>query len=575
MKTRISMLSNLFSVLLDLYLIGSIPDCCFSFLQYMNTLNYLSSASFYLVPLELSPDLQKMLSANESFRPTAMDFTVSLFTRQCPSFRGVNNRPKQIDVYEKTESWRDVKCSLMFLERDKMQKSEFLKALSDMWKDFDTRVLRYKLVKQAILPRVHGLALKTTVAAVIVNALLCFGDLVSTLDKHAILDILQTIQHCTAVHRSPPTLMCTLGVANSILKQHGVEFVTKHVLPLLSSHTSSHCSAIECSAVCQVDALCERCPQDDRREKRSYSNRFWNSRGEVIIFSQWDSSSSLKQNKWYCCTSRKSSASWDEDWGPVSKGFASAHRALASNSSPTPSISANQPVQSTFLHSESPMTSAVSRKQTAVSCLPVDIEWPPPTSSTAIPHLAIGNKQLDAGATSTSSLNDIDPFADWPPRPSGTSSGPGASNNGTTGPQPNSYSSNMITNTPNIMNLQNKGNTSWAFNNQSSFDPLKPPQGTSAVSSGSLNSGSNPQNSIGFLKQNQNTSTLGSYNNTKSTDLASIFGSSKNEQTAPKLSPPPSTAVGRGRGRGRGGTSNLRSSQAKRQAEQPSLLDLL
>uniref|UniRef100_A0A6N2M456 Uncharacterized protein n=1 Tax=Salix viminalis TaxID=40686 RepID=A0A6N2M456_SALVM len=245
---------------------------------------------------------------------------------------------------------------------------------------------------------------------------------------------------------------------------------------------------------------------DDRREKRSYSNRFWNSRGEVIIFSQWDSASSLEQNKRYCCTSSK------EYWGPVSKGSAAAHRALASNSSPTPSISANQPVQSTFLQSESPMTSAVSSKQTAVSCLPVDIEWPPPTSS-------------------TSSLNDIDPFADWPPRPSGTSTGSRASNNGTTGPQPNSYSSNMIANTPNIMNLQNNGDISWAFNNQSSYDPLKPTQGASAVNSGSLNSGPNPKNSIRFLKQNQNTSTLGSYNNTKSTDLASIFGSSKRDCT--------------------------------------------
>ncbi|KAJ6383793.1 hypothetical protein OIU78_027149 [Salix suchowensis] len=118
-------------------------------------------------------------------------------------------------------------------------------------------------------------------------------------------------------------------------------------------------------------------------------------------------------------SSAKSSASWDEDWGPVSKGSAAAHRALASNSSPTPSISANQLVQSTFLQLESLMTSAVSNKQTTISCLPVDIEWPPPTSS-------------------TSSLNDIDPFVDWPPRPSGTSSGSRASNNGTTGPQPNS-----------------------------------------------------------------------------------------------------------------------------------------
>ncbi|WMV55230.1 hypothetical protein MTR67_048615 [Solanum verrucosum] len=89
------------------------------------------------------------------------------------------------------------------------------------------------LVKQAIMPRVHGLALKTTVAAVRVNALLCLGDMVHTLDKPAVLEILQTIQCCTAVDRSAPTLMCTLGVANSILKKNGIEFVAEHVLPLL------------------------------------------------------------------------------------------------------------------------------------------------------------------------------------------------------------------------------------------------------------------------------------------------------------------------------------------------------
>lgn len=36
-------------------------------------------------------------------------------------------------------------CSGYFQERDNMQKTEFLKALSDMWKDFDPRVLRYKV----------------------------------------------------------------------------------------------------------------------------------------------------------------------------------------------------------------------------------------------------------------------------------------------------------------------------------------------------------------------------------------------------------------------------------------------
>ncbi|KAH8490042.1 hypothetical protein Peur_065584 [Populus x canadensis] len=640
-------------------------DCHNNVKMYMNTLNYLSSAAFSSIPPELVPDLQKMLSANESFRPTAMDFTGSPFFRNDTRLRAL----RFLDH---------------MLERDNMQKSEFLKALSDMWKDFDTRVLRYKvlpplcaelrnmvmqpmilpmvltiaesqdkidfelstlpalipvlstaagetllllvkhaelvinktsqdnlishvlpllvrayddtdpriqeevlrkssflakqldvqLVKQAILPRVHGLALKTTVAAVRVNALLCFGDLVSILDKHAILDILQTIQRCTAVDRTPPTLMCTLGVANSILKQHGVEFVTEHVLPLLTPLLTAQQLNVQQFAKYMLfvkDIL--RMIEEKRGVTVTDSGI---PEVKSSSFPNGIQPQASSKTSGTVAPAAKGSTSWDEDWGPVSKGSATAHRALASNSSPTPSISANQPVQLTFLQSESPMTSAVSSRQTAVSCPPIDIEWPPRPSST-VTQLDIGNKQMDAGATSTSSFNEIDPFADWPPRPSGTSSGSGASNNGTTGLQPNSYSSNLITNTPDIMNFQNKGNISWALNNQSSLDPLKPNQGTSAVNSGSLNSGPNPQSSIGFLKQNQNTSTLGSYNHTKPTDLGSIFGSSKNEQTAIKLAPPPSGAVGRGRGRGRGrgGTSTLRSSHAKPQSEQPPLLDLL
>jgi hypothetical protein len=41
----------------------------------MNTLTYLSSDAFSSIPSDLVPDLQRMLSSNESFRPTAMDFT--------------------------------------------------------------------------------------------------------------------------------------------------------------------------------------------------------------------------------------------------------------------------------------------------------------------------------------------------------------------------------------------------------------------------------------------------------------------------------------------------------------------
>lgn len=52
-----------------------------------------------------------------------------------------------------------------------------------------------------------------------VNALRCLGDLVPSLDKEGILGILETVQRCTAVDHSAPTLMCTLGVANAIYKQ--------------------------------------------------------------------------------------------------------------------------------------------------------------------------------------------------------------------------------------------------------------------------------------------------------------------------------------------------------------------
>lgn len=41
----------------------------------MNTLAYLSNEAFSSIPPELIHDLQRMLSANESIRPSALDFT--------------------------------------------------------------------------------------------------------------------------------------------------------------------------------------------------------------------------------------------------------------------------------------------------------------------------------------------------------------------------------------------------------------------------------------------------------------------------------------------------------------------
>ncbi|CAI5490999.1 unnamed protein product, partial [Closterium sp. Naga37s-1] len=93
--------------------------------------------------------------------------------------------------------------------------------------------LDFEIVRTVIMPRVHMLALRTSVAAVRVQALICLGDLIPNLDKAAVMDILQTCVRCAAVDRSPPTLMCIVGIADIIQRQYGIEFAAEHILPLL------------------------------------------------------------------------------------------------------------------------------------------------------------------------------------------------------------------------------------------------------------------------------------------------------------------------------------------------------
>ncbi|XP_065852087.1 SCY1-like protein 2 B [Euphorbia lathyris] len=633
-------------------------DCQNNVKMYMNTLNYLSSEAFSSIPPELVPDLQRMISGNESFRPTAMDFTGSPFFRNDTRLRAL----RFLDH---------------MLERDNMQKSEFLKALSDMWKEFDSRVLRYKvlpplcaelrnmvmqpmilpmvltiaesqdridfelstlpalipvlstaagetllllvkhaeliihktsrenlishilplvvraydendpriqeealkksislakqldvqLVKQAILPRVHGLALKTTIAAVRVNALLCLSELVHALDKHAVLEILHTIQRCTAVDRSAPTLICTLGVANSIFKQYGVEFVAEHVLPLLMPLLTAQQLNVQHFAkymlfVKDILRMIE--------EKRGVA--VTNSGIPEVKPSSFPNglpSQPPSKASGTVAPATNSSPSWDEDWGTVSKGPPARKQPSTSKPQSTQNKGSSQPIQPTALPSESSSISAVSGQQTAKACSPVDIEWPPRSSSGPIPQLADVDKQPNTGASCSPSFDEIDPFANWPPRSSG-------STNGNIGSLVPNVSSSSNTSTPTGLNFQSSGNNSWAFNNENSFEPLKPTQGTSAMNLGSLNSSSlNGQNSFGYSKQNLGMPTSGSYNERKSTDIGSIFGSSKNEVAALKLAPPPLTAVGRGRGRGRGGTSTTRPTHSRAKSDQPPLMDLL
>ncbi|KAL4280067.1 hypothetical protein GQ457_03G029500 [Hibiscus cannabinus] len=367
------------------------------------------------------------------------------------------------------------------IQEEALRKSLFLA------KQLDTQ-----LVKDDILPHVHGLALKTTVAAVRVNALLCLADFIYTLNKHAVLDVLQTIQRCTAVDRSAPTLMCTLAVSNAILKQYGVEFTAEHVLPLLAP---------------------------------------------LLTAQQLN----IQQFSKYMHLLRMFSAKQVELWlqqKAAQLGMKTGALQPSKNKSPTDPILGDKSIQS-----EPSMISTVSSKQIPVSCPAVDIEWPPRATSGINAESGNVEKQLNSGTSLASSFDDLDPFANWPPRPS-ASNGLGSSNNGAMGPATTNYGPGCIAGTQFNMNNPDDKSNSWAFSSQNSGELLRPNLGGSTSNATILNSGG-LQNSIGFMKQNQGNSASmnSSYNNQKSLDLGSIFSGSKNEQAAPKLAPPPSTVM--------------------------------
>lgn len=637
--------------------------------MYMNALTYLSSEAFSSIPRDLVSDLQRMLSSNEASRPTAMDFTGSPFFRDDTRLRAL----RFLDH---------------MLERDNMQKTEFLKALSDMWKDFDPRVLRYKvlpplcaelrnlvmqpmilpmvltiaesqdkndfglstlpalvpvlsgaagetllllvkhadliinkashehlishvlpmlvrayddtdarmqeevlkktvslvkqldvqLVKQAILPRVHGLALKTTVAAVRVNALICLGDMVHMLDKSSVVDVLQTIQRCTAVDHSAPTLMCTLGVANSILKQYGVEFAAEHVLPLLTPLLIVQQLNVQQFAKYMhfVKDILRKI--EEKRGVTLTDNGIPEERPSPVADGHMLGQVNKKTST-AASSNMKHSASWDEDWIPTRQSSASIPS--STTKATTHQSVSSQSVQGTSGYLQSTMMSNAS-SQSSSSCPAVDLEWPPSSSALGLStQLDITGKLTESKTSSATSLDDIDPFANWPPRSGGSTSAFGSSTNGGMALSANKNGSSYGGAAPNGLSFQTGSSTSWAFNTESFTEPVRPNQVNSSLNTSSLNGGGlNTQNSLGFLKQSQGVSTYG-VSSEKRMDLGSIFASSKSEHTAPRLAPPPLNAVGRGRGRGRGNqgqssaSSASRSSHTKPQSEQPPLLDLL
>ncbi|XP_042422130.1 SCY1-like protein 2 [Zingiber officinale] len=636
-------------------------DCHNNVKMYTNSMTYLTSETFSAIPLELVVDLRRMLSMDESSRPSALEFTGSSFFRDDTRLRAL----RFLDH---------------MLERDNMQKSEFLKALSDMWKDFDSRVLRYKvlpplcselrnmviqpiilpmilkiaesqdkndfelstlpalvpvlssasgetlllliknaellihkasqedlvshllplfvrafddsdpriqeevlrrtiplsrqldmqLVKQAMVPRVHSMALKTTVAAVRVNALRCLGDLVSTLDKPAILDILQTLQRCTAVDHSAPTLMCTLGVANSIYKQYGLEFAAEHVLPLIFPLLIAQQLNVQQFAKYMLFI------KDILRKIEEKRGVTVSDSGSPEVKLSAMSANDMKTEPLSKLTeqnlSTKSRPSWDEDWGPAVKKI---------GNTSLPGKASHQPEQSVLIVQQAPIPdiplqslTASSSQHTSPTCTPVDIEWPPSNSYSGFGTKLGVNENQNPMGTSNNSFNDLDPFADWPPTSSNS-----ASSLGTVNAPYQSYgisgvgmmsSAGFSTNSSIVQLQKQNGSLISNLNNQGGLPMKSQSVGQLNRPSASLAGGQGSASGVSYFNPNSSA--------TKTSDIGSIFASVNNGQPTPRIAPPPATAIGRGRGRNQGSGRQSKASQSRPlqgPSEQPPLLDLL
>ena len=217
--------------------------------------------------------------------------------------------------------------------------------------------------------------------------------------------------------------------------------------------------------------------------------------------------------------SSSSSSSWDEDWGPKSK-----------------SRSKSTPESFPQLDVLKPAPSMPPSSQAATSYSgSVDFEWPPRSIDSQ-------SDKNSKEVTPPGGFEDVDPFADWPPRPS-------------TNPLQVNGSSGSKSTTINFFN---------------SSAPLDQPKSHPYT----LPSTNSP--SIGFIGVNGNRApSMGSSSEKK--DLGSIFSSSGNDQSTMRIAPPPITAIGRGRGRSQGRLVPPPVSRPVQSnpSDRPPLLDLL
>lgn len=539
---------------------------------YTSKVTYLRSESFSDIPLELAHDLQRMLSLDELSRPSALDFTGSPFFREDTRLRAI----RFLDH---------------MLERDNMQKSDFLKALSGMWTSFDARVLCYKVlpplcaelrnvvmqpivlpmvltiaesqdksdfesstfpalapvlssatgdsllvlvkhasllinkvnpdqlitnvvpmlarayddsdarmqeevlqrtlplakqldfqvVRQTILPRLHNLALKTTVAVVRVNALLCLGELVHRLDKVSVSEVLQTLKRCTAVDHSAPTLMCTLSVSGAIYKQYGVEFAAEHLLPLLSPLLVAQQLNLQQFAKYMLFI------KEILRKIEENRGVTLKAESPASVEATLQSADGYKvAENGLGSTATKGGNTWEtDDWASVAKmGLASMIPIKASSTDSLPGLTKNV---TSAQNITVPSARSVSGSSKTGSLFP-SFEWPPPISNTSqalpskfqstnsVTSLSLqpnefgGRSMADLSGHSISAgpitaLEEFDPFADWPPRNSTSTSSAGG--NLMSGQKLDALNQSSLTSLS-MRNGGDKGNIPTVGNNQKS-----------------------------------------------------------------------------------------------------------
>jgi SCY1-like protein 2 len=246
---------------------------------------------------------------------------------------------------------------------------------------------------------------------------------------------------------------------------------------------------------------------------------------------------------------KNNSPAWDEDWGPSASSYATPKQPVIQPPlNPNPCIGTSfQPIEINL----GPQLTGL----TAASCTPVDVEWPPSTSSDFLNNNNKHNSKQEISISGTDGISDIgvassnggfddlDPFANWPP--------PKQSNpTGQLKPVQNLKLSSNASMNLNSSDMFNQDNSLFSMNYAA-----KPV--VSNLSRDLFGSSGLAQNPIG--------SKLGS---------TSVIGST------PRLAPPPQTSsVGRGRGRNQGQSALSRATRPvgndKSTSDQAPLFDLL